>query len=200
MNVQFYGAITKRDETKRLVEGYASTEAVDSDGETILRSGLKEALADYMAWANVREMHGASAVGVAKEAVIDDRGLYIVVKVVDDSAWKKVQEGVYRGFSIGGKIKERDATNRKIIKRLSLHEISLVDRPANPEAKFDIVKLADFSDEPSAAAKFADAKRKPVVTAAHVEALWNVMSPETRAHVAMLATHRLLGRPATGPR
>jgi HK97 family phage prohead protease len=195
-NVQFYGNIIKRDETKRLVEGYASTEAVDSDGETILRSGLKEALADYMAWANVREMHGASAVGVAKEAVIDDRGLYIVVKVVDDSAWKKVQEGVYRGFSIGGKIKERDAANRKIIKRLSLHEISLVDRPPNPEAKFDIVKLADFSD----AAKFADAKRKPTVTAAHTAALWAAMSPESRAHVAMMATHRVFGRPATGPR
>jgi HK97 family phage prohead protease len=194
-NVQFYGAITKRDETKRSVEGYASTEAIDSDGEVILRSGLREALDDYMAWANIREMHGASAVGVAKEATVDDRGLYIVVKVVDDGAWKKVQEGVYRGFSIGGKIKERDAANRKIIKRLSLHEISLVDRPTNPEAKFDIVKLADFSD----AAKFA-AKSKPTVSRESVDTLMAAMSPESRAHVAMQATHRLGLWPKAVPR
>jgi HK97 family phage prohead protease len=199
-----------------LVEGYASTEAIDSDGETILRSGLKEALADYMAWANVREMHGASAVGVTKQAEIDDRGLFIVVKVVDDGAWRKVQEGVYRGFSIGGKIKERDSVNRKVIKRLALHEISLVDRPANPEAKFDIVKLADFSD----AAKFADAKRKIAAlpdgaTKSALEARLNVaalrdpdvararfeqLSPESRAHIAMQATYRVGLWPNAVPR
>jgi hypothetical protein len=40
-----------------------------------------------------------------------------------------------------------------------------------------------------------DAKRKPVVTQAHVDALWAVMNPETRAHVAMLAAQRLRIRP-----
>ncbi len=127
--VHFYGEIQKRDDAKRLVEGYASTEAVDSDGEIILRSGLQEALDGYMEYGNVREMHSASAVGVTKEAEIDDRGLFIVVKVVDDDAWKKVQEGVYKGSSIGGRVKERDAANRKVIKRLSLHEISWIGPP-----------------------------------------------------------------------
>jgi hypothetical protein len=39
--------------------------------------------------------------------------------------------------------------------------------------------------------RIRDAKRKPVVTQAHVDALWNVMTPETRAHVSMLASHKL---------
>ncbi len=155
--VHFYGEIQKRDDAKRLVEGHASTEAVDSDGEIILRAGLEEALADYMQFANVREMHSASAVGVTKEAEIDHRGLYIVVKVVDDDAWKKVHEGVYRGFSIGGRVRERDAANRKVIKRLSLHEISLVDRPSNPDARFQLVKLAYSADEPDAVTLALDA-------------------------------------------
>jgi HK97 family phage prohead protease len=187
--VHFYGAFTKRDEAKRLVAGYASTEAVDSDGETILRSGLKEALADYMEYANVREMHSASAVGVTKEAAIDDRGLYITVKVIDDGAWRKVQEGVYRGFSIGGRIKERDSVNRKIIKRLSLHEISLVDRPSNPDAKFELVTLG-------ARAIATGAKRKPTVSREAIDTLMSAMSPESRAQVVTQAIQHLRVQPS----
>jgi hypothetical protein len=42
--------------------------------------------------------------------------------------------------------------------------------------------------------------KKPVVTAAHVQALWNVMTPETRAHVAMLAAQRLRIQPPFAPK
>ncbi len=182
-DIHFYSAITKRDEAKRLVSGYASTEAVDSDGEIILKSAIKEALADYMQFANIREMHSSSAVGVAKDATIDDRGLFITVKIVDNGAWEKVREGVYKGFSLGGRVRERDATNRKIIKRLSLHEISLVDRPANPEAKFNIVKFADFSNEPSDVARAFES-----------------LTPEGRAHVAIQATYRVGLWPKAVPR
>ena len=40
-------------------------------------------------------MHQLSVVGTADEASIDDRGLYIGAKVVDDVAWGKVTSGVY---------------------------------------------------------------------------------------------------------
>ncbi|MGH6990793.1 MAG: DUF6582 domain-containing protein, partial [Stellaceae bacterium] len=93
----------------------------------------------YMAWANVREMHQASAVGVAKEANVDDKGLYIGAKIVDDDAWKKVVEEVYKGFSIGGDVTRRDGAT---ITGLDLIEISLVDRPANPDCRIDVVKAA----------------------------------------------------------
>jgi hypothetical protein len=141
--MRFYASIAKVDAEQRMVWGYASTEAVDGEGETILRSAIEGALDDYMKFANIREMHQLSAVGVAKEAAIDDKGLYLGAKIVDDDAWQKVIEGVYKGFSIGGKALARDPANRKTITQLRLFEISLVDRPCNPEAVFDCWKAAD---------------------------------------------------------
>jgi hypothetical protein len=64
---------------------------------------------------------------------------------VDAEAWEKVTEGVYKGFSIGGRATKRDDLNKSIITGLKLTEISLVDRPANPEATFDVFK-ADGDD------------------------------------------------------
>jgi Caudovirus prohead serine protease len=95
-----------------------------------------------MKFANIREMHQLSAVGVAKEAAVDDKGLYVGAKVVDDQAWQKVVEGVYKGYSIGGRVTQRDPVDAKTITGLVLNEISLVDRPANPEAVFDYWRAA----------------------------------------------------------
>lgn|SRR3990167_7574859 len=52
-----------------------------------------------MKFANIREMHQPSAVGVTKEYSHDEFGTWVGVKVVDDIAWKKVKEQVYKGFS-----------------------------------------------------------------------------------------------------
>lgn len=138
--MRFYGTITKIDTDERMVWGYASTEAEDGQGEVVKREALAAALADYMRFANIREMHRNSAVGIAKEADIDDRGLYIGARIVDDAAWAKVVEGVYKGFSIGGRVTARDPADRTIITGVQLTEISVVDRPANPDAVFDCWK------------------------------------------------------------
>jgi HK97 family phage prohead protease len=140
--MRFYWPIAKVDGEQRMVWGYASTEALDDQGETVTRDALSAALDDYMRFANIREMHRNSAVGVAKEAEIDDKGLYLGAKIVDDDAWRKVAEGVYKGFSIGDRVTARDPSDRTIITSLTLTEISVVDRPANPEAVFDCWKLA----------------------------------------------------------
>ena len=79
-----------------------------------------------------------SAIGKTIHTKLDDKGTYIEGKVVDDNAWKKVKEGVYVGFSIGGRVLEQ-VKNR--IKAIRLSEISLVDRPANPDAIFAMVKM-----------------------------------------------------------
>jgi phage head maturation protease len=140
--MRFYWPIAKVDTEQRMVWGYASTEAEDDQGETITREALAAALDDYMRFANIREMHQPSAVGVAKEAAVDDKGLYLGAKIVDGDAWQKVVEGVYRGFSIGGRVTARDPADRRLITALRLTEISVVDRPANPEAVFDCWKLS----------------------------------------------------------
>jgi HK97 family phage prohead protease len=175
--MRFYWPIAKTDAERRMVWGYASTEAEDSEGETVKREALTAALDDYMRFANIREMHQPSAVGIAEEAAIDERGLYIAAKIVDSDAWAKVLEGVYKGFSIGGRVTARDPANRKIITGLELSEISVVARPANPEAVFDCWKRAAAADPDPV--EYADPgyqadgrERYPIDTEAHIRAAW----------------------------
>lgn len=144
-DLNFFMPIAKKDDAQRMVWGYASTPTLDLDNEIVTIDAIKAALPDYMEWANIREMHQPSAVGVAKEANIDTKGLYLGARITDEEAWQKVLDGVYKGFSIGGKILEKVG---KEIRALSLIEISLVDRPANPDARIDAFKNAEFIDGP----------------------------------------------------
>jgi len=150
--MRLFAEFSKIDEEQRMVFGYASTGALDSQGEVILPSAVEKALPDYMRFANIREMHKNSAVGVAREVEVDGKGLYLGAKIVDEGAWQKVKEGVYKGFSIGGNVKARDPKDRTIITDIALHEISIVDRPANPEAVFEMYKAADAVAEEAAPA------------------------------------------------
>ena len=155
--MHLYGTIQKIDAEQRMVWGYASTEAKDGHGEIVLKSAIEGALDDYLEFANIREMHQLSAVGTAEEAFVDDKGMYVCAKVVDDGAWKKIQDKVYKGFSIGGKVLARDPDDKKIITKVRIDEISLVDRPSNPEARFDVWKAAGASTEDTDMAKNAAA-------------------------------------------
>ena len=148
--MRFHGAIEKTykdDQGHLIVCGHASTEALDSQGEIVTKEAMGAALTDYMKFANVREMHQPSAVGKTLLAEQDEKGTYIEVKVVDPVAAMKCEEGVYSGFSIGGKASTRDGVSKNIITGLRLTEISLVDRPANPEAVFTMFKLDDTLEE-----------------------------------------------------
>lgn len=130
--VKMYATIQKFDEENRMVYGYASTEVMDCQGDIIPTSAMQKAFPDYMKWGNIREMHrNDNGVGTVKEFSFDETGTFIGVEVVDDQVWKKVVKGVYKGFSIGGAILKKVGST---ISELSLIEISLVDRPANPLA------------------------------------------------------------------
>jgi phage head maturation protease len=139
--------ISKVDTEKRMVWGYASTASKDLQGEIVTTEAIKAALPDYMQYRNIRVMHTNKAVGSTVEANVDEKGLYIGAKIRDDETWKLCQESskgandqVYRGFSIGGSKVEKVGDT---IKELRLTEISLVDRPANPDCKIDFAK-GDF--------------------------------------------------------
>jgi hypothetical protein len=142
--------IEKIDKKERMVYGWASTECMDGQGEVVELAAIEEALPDYKKWSNIREMHQPSAVGIAPEVEIKEKGLWVGAKIIDDSAWKKVEEGVYKGFSIGGKALQKVAKFIEKLKlsvphitKLKLIEISLVDRPANPECVFQLVKYLE---------------------------------------------------------
>lgn len=149
-STRLYGDISKseeQDDGTVKVWGYASSAAVDSDGESITAEAMKAALPDYMRFANVREMHTSKAAGIAIEAEVQPDGrTFFGAHIIDTEAVKKVRAGVYKGFSIGGKVLSRDAVDKSIINGLRLSEVSLVDRPANPEAVFNFFK-AEGLDE-----------------------------------------------------
>ena len=123
------------------VWGFASTTGQDSDGETITADAMKSALPGYMKWGAVREMHAAKAAGTAIEAEVQDDGkTWFGAHIVDTEAVKKVKTGVYKGFSVGGKVTARDELNKATITGINLVEVSLVDRPCNPETVLTMYK------------------------------------------------------------
>lgn len=142
---------------QRVVVGYASSERIDGQNDIVDAEALQQALDDYMQWANLREMHQPKAVGKVLQATpvkgkirLSDgtvlvNPLRIIAKIVDEDAWQKVKSGILKGFSIGGKVinSVTQKINGKDVRRitgLSLNEISLVDRPANPDARIVMMK------------------------------------------------------------
>ncbi|OFO30579.1 caudovirus prohead protease [Neisseria sp. HMSC065D04] len=148
---KLYAEIAKmeaQDDGTVKVWGYASSEAVDSDGEVIAAEAMKAAIPDYMKFGAVREMHGSNAAGTAIEINVEDDGrTFFGAHIVDPVAVTKVKTGVYKGFSIGGSVTARDELNKSQITGLKLTEISLVDRPANPDAVFTCFKADKPKDD-----------------------------------------------------
>ena len=148
---KLYGEFTKVEEQEDgtlKVSGIASSESVDSDGEIITADAMKAAIPDYMAFGALREMHTSWAAGTAiKCEVNDEKQTEFEALVVDAEAIKKVQTGTYKGFSIGGRVTKRDPLNRNTIQGIKLVEVSLVDRPANPDAVFSLGKVEGDESE-----------------------------------------------------
>lgn len=156
MQKVFFASLTKvqdSDDDTLEVHGIASTESPDSTGETILASAIRKALPSYRKYPAIREMHQLSAAGRAIEIDVDDDGVtHIVAKIVDANAIKKVRNKVYGGFSVGGRVLKRNAKDRTIIEEIELSEVSLVDRPAHPEARISLWKAAGELRDPLATA------------------------------------------------
>ena len=135
---KLYGAIQKvidQADGTIIVEGIASTEDVDSDGELVKATAMKAAIPDYMKFGAVREMHQPLAAGTALDIAVGEDGVTTIkAHIVDAEAIKKFQTNVYKGFSIGGSVTQRDDLNKTVITGINLVEVSLVDRPANPNA------------------------------------------------------------------
>ncbi|KLR80708.1 hypothetical protein M680_08225, partial [Neisseria gonorrhoeae SK8976] len=162
---KLYAQIAKteaQDDGTVKVWGYASSEAVDSDGEVVAAEAMKAAIPDYMKFGAVREMHGSNAAGTAIEINVEDDGrTFFGAHIVDPVAVTKVKTGVYKGFSIGGSVTARNDLNKSQITGLKLTEISLVDRPANPDAVFTCFKADKPKDEAGAADKDGKPSDKP---------------------------------------
>jgi hypothetical protein len=148
--MRLYGTIQKiepLDDGSLRVFGIASSESVDDQNEVVRADAMRAAIPDYLKFPALREMHGLSAAGSTTEIGVDDDGVTrIVCHVVDPVAILKVRSQTYRGFSIGGKVTQRDPDNCRIVTGIALQEISLVDRPSNPDAIFNCWKVVAATD------------------------------------------------------
>lgn len=182
--MKLYGAFSKveeQDDGTIIVEGIASTETVDSDGEVVKASAIEAALPDYMRHGTgaLREMHQPLAAGTAVLAV-EGGVTTIKAHVVDPIAIKKVKTETYKGFSIGGKVLARDEAEKNTITGLRLVEVSLVDRPANPDAVLTMWKadaVEDEGREPDDQSDPGDENPEPAEKAAEVEDLAKADEP-----------------------
>ncbi len=151
--MQIYMALTKVDAERREVHGRAAQEVLDKSGEIMdyetskplfeaWSQGISEATGGK-SLGNVRAMHGNVAAGKLLDIQFDDaqKAIDVVAKVVDDDEWAKVQEGVYTGFSIGGKYADRWTVDGVTHYTANPVEVSLVDNPAIPTATFSLVKM-----------------------------------------------------------
>jgi hypothetical protein len=162
-NVRLSMPLTKVDEGRRIVSGFASLDNLDKQDDIVTTEASMEAFAKFRG--NIREMHQPSAIGkmvsFKEEKYFDPetkkfyKGVFVsayISKGAQD-AWEKVLDGTYTGFSIGGRMnKWDDAYDEKadkpirIIKEYDLVELSLVDSPANQFANIMSVEKVDGVD------------------------------------------------------
>lgn len=155
-NFSVFVPLLKVNEEQRLVYGVMAEEVLDNSGEIFDYESSKPnfekwsddafATSDGKSKGNLRVMHGSVAAGKLTDISYDDESKRIecCAKVVDDNEWKKVLEGVYTGFSIGGRYEKRwaEKTDKGQATRYTAKpvEVSLVDKPCIPTATFQMIK------------------------------------------------------------
>ena len=144
-----YFAIEKADrhaDGTLTVYGKATDDALDIDKQICDSAWLDRAMPHWFkSGGNIREQHSNIAAGVATDYELKTDGHYITALVVDPVSAKKVEHGVLKGFSIGIKnprvIQDSKAANGRIVDG-QIVEVSLVDRPANPNCQLVLAKSA----------------------------------------------------------
>lgn len=132
------------------VYGKATDDTLDIDQQICDPVWLDKAMPEWFTTGgNIREQHSQIAAGVAEEYERKQDGHYISALVVDPVSVKKVKARVLKGFSIGIKsprvVKDNKAVNGRIIDG-QIVEVSLVDRPANPNAKLILAKSVESEE------------------------------------------------------
>lgn len=98
---------------------------------------------------NLRAMHGKIAAGRLESMHFDDRtkSIELSARVTDDDEWRKIEDGVYTGFSPGGHYLHQWQDGEYTRYTAQPVEISLVDLPCIPSATFTMVKDCGISEE-----------------------------------------------------
>ena len=125
------------------VKGFFTSDNVDEIGDIITREATENAIPKYREWGNIRYMHLPKPVAKVLNIGKDD-GLKwneVEIQVIDPEAIFQVKNGLLKALSVGIIIKSFDdieidqETFAWTINAYDLAEISLVDHPANYDAR-----------------------------------------------------------------
>jgi hypothetical protein len=152
----------------------------DDQNEIVDPEGMRSAVAEWAPWGNIRLQHDAARpIGVCPEGNWEIRphpetgtdALWLNAHIVEPTAVKMLEEGVLKGFSIGGLCLERtpetvvddQGIERRAfrLKRFRLSEISLVDKPACDLARVERIEIAKRAQEETVAADARGAQEQP---------------------------------------
>jgi hypothetical protein len=147
---------TKLDDGSLEVEGVATDESIDSQGDVLTYDGSKKAFGGWRG--NVREQHDVhKAVGKALDVVFDDDARAITVKSRISSGAAdtitKIEDGVLTCYSVGGgkptKVSKKTINGKlvRVVEEWPMNELSVVDAGANPNATFQLVKADGIATE-----------------------------------------------------
>jgi hypothetical protein len=136
--------------TGRFIQGYASTPAWDSDGESVVKSGLDISYYANQGWLNW--MHNNSpnhVIGIPVYSKIDHKGFFTKGMLFNNEmathVWNLASElkdlGYPRrlGYSIEGKVVARSAINKSKIVKAKVTNVAITHIPVNTEATFELV-------------------------------------------------------------
>lgn len=156
--------LTIKSDEERVVAGYASVEVIDLQNDKIPLDTLGKSWSKFSAnpeFMMSQVLHSNIPIGKVLmtyesptsgekfKSGVDETGLFIIVKIRDDikkgdEVWQAIKNKELRGFSIGGEALHRTVVyeGRPFTKidELELHEISIVQEPANQSSYFAIVK------------------------------------------------------------
>lgn len=160
--ITFSVPLTKIDHARRTVAGFATLDNIDQHGDIITAECAAEAFVKFRG--NLREMHQPIAVGkvlsFSQEPYYDGEtqqfynGIYVTAYISEGAqdTWTKVVDGTLTGFSVGGAVAEDGAEvifdpkvqkTIRIVNKMNLFELSLVDNPANQLANILTLQKVD---------------------------------------------------------
>jgi HK97 family phage prohead protease len=142
----------KFDEARKgFFSGYASVfGGVDSYGDTIVKGAYQSTLIDRKRPIQMRWNHFGPVIGKWTAAEEDEIGLRMEGELtlghsVADDAYALMKHGAVNGLSIGFRMPEggsEKAGNVRLLKRIDLVEVSIVEEPADLAARIGDVKSA----------------------------------------------------------
>jgi HK97 family phage prohead protease/HK97 family phage major capsid protein len=154
LNSSFIKSDTTDGETTSItIEGYASTDDVDRQGDIVPASVWKKGIQNYLKNPVILAYHNHSEpVGRMVDHRVDGKGLWVKARISSaaDEVFNLVKDGILTAFSIGFRIVDAEYDAAKelfVVKELELHEISIVSVPANQNTLFSLSKAFDTAEE-----------------------------------------------------